>query len=51
MSETESLLASYPDLLAARAKDYAALADRTISSLDILTDDTDALFNRIKPIG
>lgn len=51
MSETESLLASYPDLLAARAEDYAALADRTISSIDILTDDTQALFNRIKPIG
>lgn len=51
MSETESLLASYPDLLASRASDYRALADRTISSLDILSDETDALFDRIKPIG
>ncbi|GHA83976.1 hypothetical protein GCM10009069_04160 [Algimonas arctica] len=49
LSETESLLASYPDLLAARADDYRALADLTISSVDILTDDADALFALIKP--
>lgn len=51
LSETESLLASYPDLLKARDDEYRALADRTISSLDILTDETDALFDRIKPVG
>lgn len=50
LSETESLLASYPDLLAARDNEYRALADHTISSRDILTDDTHALFNRIKPV-
>lgn len=50
LSETESLLASYPDLLAARDVEYRALADHTISSLDILTDAPDALFDRIKPV-
>lgn len=49
LSETESLLASYPDLLAARATSYRALADHVISSIDILTDDTDALFDLVKP--
>ena len=49
MDETQSLLASYPDLLASRATAYAALADHTISSADILTDDVSTLFDRIKP--
>jgi shikimate kinase len=49
LSEAESLLASYPDLLAARANDYQDLADHTISSVDILTDDADALFDLVKP--
>ena len=51
MSETESLMASYPDLLASRADNYAALADRTISSEDILTPDSSALFDLVKPAG
>jgi shikimate kinase len=49
MDETESLLASYPDLLAARGHDYSALADHTIRSIDILTPDVDALFDLVKP--
>lgn len=49
LNETESLLASYPDLLAARADDYRALADQTISSVDILTEDAAALFDLVKP--
>ncbi|MEM7730404.1 MAG: hypothetical protein AAF311_14230 [Pseudomonadota bacterium] len=49
MSQTESLLACYPGLLASRAKDYARLADRTISSEDILVPNTSALFDLVKP--
>ncbi|MGB6231374.1 MAG: shikimate kinase [Litorimonas sp.] len=49
MNETESLLASYPDLLASRADAYAALADRTVSSGDILVPDVAALFDLVKP--
>lgn len=49
LSEKESLLASYPELLASRAKDYAAMADHTISSEQILTPDHQALFNLIQP--
>lgn len=49
LSEEESLMASYPELLASRAKDYAALADHRISSEQILTPDHDALFDLIKP--
>ncbi|MEL6688025.1 MAG: shikimate kinase [Pseudomonadota bacterium] len=49
LSETESLLVSYPELLASRAWDYAALADYTISSKDILTPDHQALFDLVKP--
>lgn len=51
MNETESLLASYPDLLAARGNDYRALADHTISSVDILTADPAGLFALVKPAG
>lgn len=49
MNDTESLLASYPDLLASRATAYTALADHTISSTDILTDQVEILFDLIKP--
>jgi shikimate kinase len=49
LTKDESLLASYPDLLSSRHKDYSALADHVISSRDILTDDVSALFNLIKP--
>ena len=49
MNDTESLLASYPDLLASRATAYTALADHTISSADILTDQVEVLFDLIKP--
>lgn len=49
LTETQSLLASYPELLAARAGGYRALADHTISSVDILTQDSAALFNLVKP--
>ncbi|MGJ8559619.1 MAG: hypothetical protein ACSHX3_05225 [Litorimonas sp.] len=49
LSETESLLASYPDLLESRAHDYRVLADHTISSVDILTEDAATLFDLVKP--
>lgn len=49
LSEIESLLACYPELLSSRAKQYGDLADHTISSKDILTPDHQALFNLVKP--
>lgn len=49
MDETESLLASYPELLTSRHEAYAQLADHRISSLDILTEDVGSLFNLVKP--
>lgn len=49
LTQTESLLASYPDLLSSRSNAYSTLADHTISSMDILTDCEKSLFNRIKP--
>ena len=49
MTNRESLLASYPELLATRAADYAALADHTISSRDILTPDASVLFDLVRP--
>ena len=49
ITEDEALLASYPDLLAARHADYTALADHTISSRDILTDSHDRLLDLVKP--
>ncbi|MGB3456675.1 MAG: hypothetical protein WBG08_09420 [Litorimonas sp.] len=49
LSDTESLMACYPKLLAARADAYAALADRTVSSEDILTNDKSRLFDLVKP--
>lgn len=51
LSEDESLMACYPDLLRSRAKAYAALADRTIGSDAILTPDSSALFDLIKPVA
>ncbi|WP_298912672.1 hypothetical protein [uncultured Algimonas sp.] len=49
LSERESLMACYPGLLASRAERYAALADKTVSSADILTPDTAVLFDLVKP--
>ena len=49
LSKTESLLASYPELLASRAKQYSELADHTITSEEILTPDHQALFDLIQP--
>jgi shikimate kinase len=49
LSEEESLMASYPALLSSRAAAYAALADHTVSSVDILTPETQDLFDLIKP--
>ena len=49
LSEEESLMASYPALLSSRAAAYAALADHTVSSVDILVPQTALLFDRIKP--
>jgi len=50
-TETEAILRCYPDLLASRAKDYAALADGTISSNVILDTSlsTEEIFERLKP--
>ena len=49
LSDSESLLECYPDLLAARAEQYQALADHTVSSAAILTDSNDDLFKLIRP--
>ena len=49
LSDDESLLASYPGLLASRHRDYAALADHTISSRDILDPDPAVLLDLVKP--
>ena len=49
LDETESLRACYPGLLASRHARYSALADRTISSRDILTDSNERLFDLVKP--
>ncbi len=51
MDETASLKACYPKLLASRHERYAALADHTISSADILVPDNARLFELIKPIA
>lgn len=50
-TKRQSILESYPKLLKSRAKDYAALADHTISSADILNPDltTSDLLSLIKP--
>lgn len=50
-TNTESILRCYPDLLASRAKDYAALADATIRS-DVILDHTLSIkdiFEHLKP--
>lgn len=49
MSDTESLLASYPELLESRHAAYAAMADHRVLSTDILTKDVETLFGLIKP--
>ncbi len=51
MNKEESLLASYPGLLDSRHRDYKALADKVISSRDILTSDIDTLFTLVQPAG
>lgn len=50
MSPEQSLLSCYPELLRSRAKAYAALADHTIGSNEILTPDSSTLFDLIKPV-
>ena len=48
---TESIMRCYPDLLASRAKNYAALADAKISS-NVILDHTlsiEEIFERLKP--
>ena len=49
LTERESLIASYPKLLASRHAAYARLADRTISSRDILVESDAALLDLVKP--
>ena len=49
LSREENLAACYPKLLASRAAAYAAMADRTITSTDILTRDHDRLLDLVKP--
>jgi len=47
----EAILSSYPDLLASRAKNYAALADTTIAS-DVILDPKNSIadiFEALKP--
>jgi len=50
-TQTESIIRCYPDLLASRAKDYAALADKAIGS-DVILDPSlsiEDIFERLKP--
>lgn len=50
-TQDEAILSSYPNLLAARAKAYSALAHKTISS-DVILDTNlsiEDIFNRLKP--
>lgn len=51
LSANELLMACYPELLSSRADAYAALADRIIGSDAILTTDSSALFDLIKPVA
>ena len=49
LTQTESLIACYSGLLESRAKAYARIADRTVSSRDILVKDTARLLDLFKP--
>lgn len=50
-SETEAILSSYPDLLMARSKKYAALADKTLMSDFVLNPNMNIhdIFDKLKP--